>query len=180
MLRFSLETALVMDREPKLNHWGYYVGRPQRLSTGKRETVEEHHIRFSKEREELLSDRAAEQFLRALVLVQRFKTTKNFNLRTGSYGLKHRAEEIDCTFPDGVKLGPNYVANGSLIVAAVHAGFRFKTIMDDLGYEDVNVVFNMSRESIDDALFAFGLDLPVERAHRAARRARIAKSWAIR
>lgn len=162
----------VMEAEPRLSHWGYGVGRPKRKTDGKWENAKEHHARFLTEREHLLSDGPVEEFLRSLTLVQLIKPIKTVNRRYGSYSLKHDAENLNCTYPDGSKLGPSYVANGSLIVAAVHAGFAYKTFIDDLGYEDVNVAFNMSQASLDEVLFRFvpTRSLSDERKQRAYRR----------
>lgn len=162
----------VMAREPRLSRWGYYVGRPKRKDDGKIETPREHHARFLVERESLLSDIAVEEFLRGLVLVGQHAPTKTINPRSGSYGLKHRAEKLACTYPDGTPIGPAYVANGSLIVAAVHAGFSYKTHLDELGYEGVNVTFNMSQTSLDDTLYRFlgSWGLTEKRAKMAAKR----------
>lgn len=41
---------------------------------------------------------------------------------TGSYWVKHIAENFACSYPEGEKLGPRYVSNGVLIAAAIHAG----------------------------------------------------------
>lgn len=162
----------VMDAHPRLSHWGYGVGRPKRKPDGKWESAKEHHARFIAEREQLVSDGPVEEFLRGLVLVQLIAPIKTINRRSGSYGLKHRAENLRCSYPGGTALGPAYVANGSLIVAAVHVGFTYKTFPDDLGYEDVNVAFNMSQTSLDDALYRFlgSRGLTEERKQRAARR----------
>ena len=160
----------VMEAEPRLSHWGYGVGRPMRKPDGKRENAEEHYARFLAEREQLLSDGPVEEFLRSLVLIQHITPIKSINRRSGSYGLKHRAENLKCTYPGGTTLGPDYVANGSLIAAAVHAGFAYKVFIDELGYEDVNVAFNMSQTSLDDALYRFlgSRGLTEERKQRAA------------
>jgi hypothetical protein len=40
-----------------------------------------------------------------------------------------------------------------LIAAAVHAGFKYKTYVDDFGYDLPNVNFNMSKRSIDELDF---------------------------
>lgn len=162
----------VMEAEPRLSHWGYGVGRPKKKPDGKWENATEHHARFLAERGQLLSDGPVEEFLRSLVLVQLIAPIKTINRRSGSYGLKHRAESLKCTYPGGTPLGPDYVANGSLIVAAVHSGFAYKTYIDDLGSEDVNVSFNMSQTSLDDALYRFlgSRGLTEERKQRAARR----------
>ena len=162
----------VMGAHPMLTHWGYGIGRPMRKSDSKWESAVEHHARFLVERERLLSDEGIEEFLRSLVLVQLIVPMKTINRRSGSYGLKHRAEKLNCSYPCGTTLGPDYVANGSLIAAAVHAGFAYKTYVDDLGHEDVNVAFNMSQNSLDEASYSFlaSKGLSEEQKRSAARR----------
>ena len=78
------------------------------------------------------------------------RPTKTIRKGTGSYRLKHIAENYACTYPEGEKLGPTYVTNGVLIAAALHAGFRMKTYVDERGYDCVNVSFNMSKPCLDD------------------------------
>src|SRR5260370_1447636 len=81
----------------------------------------------------------------------RVQPTKTITSGSGSDRLKHIAENYACTYPEGVKLGPQYVPNGMLIAAAVHMGFKYKTYVDDLSYANVN--FNMSKRSIDELDF---------------------------
>ncbi len=50
----------------------------------------------------------------------------------------------------GTLLRPFYVSNGALIIAAVHAGFHDKVHLDDFGFEQVNVTFNMAKPVIDN------------------------------
>jgi hypothetical protein len=73
------------------------------------------------------------------------KRTKTVRSGNGSYRLKHVAENYVCAYPEGEKLGPDYVPNGMLIAAALHMGFKYKTHVDDLGYDTQNATFNMSR-----------------------------------
>jgi len=86
--------------------------------------------------------------LLSLALLGRVKPTKTIRQYSNSYWLKHIAENYECTFPHGARLGPQYVPNGIFIAAAVHAGFEIKTHMDDFGYESLNVTFNMSKPSL--------------------------------
>lgn len=146
----AVAVAGVMSREPRLSHWGYHAGRPQRLADGTRETPYQQHARFLAEREYLISDDSLDQSLLALGLVQRIPATRTIRSGSGSYRLKHIAENSTCALPCGTRLAPRYVANGALIVAAVHAGFGYKTHFDELGYESVNVTFNMKKAAIDD------------------------------
>ncbi len=155
----------VQERHYILTLWGVAVGRRKYKDNGKLETSVEFNARFRAARDELVSDYAVKQFLLSLALIARIPKTKTIREGTGSYRLKHIAENYRCTYPDGDSLGPSYVANGAFIVAAVHAGHKFKTYVDELGYEDVNVSFNMSKSAIDE------LDQMVRpnRSHRGGR-----------
>jgi hypothetical protein len=139
-----------VEKVPKLTMWGIGAGQPARTADGKRESSQAFHARFTAERQALLGDDAVEPFLLSLALMARIKRTKTVRAGTGSYGLKHIAENYVCTYPEGEKLGPQYVANGVLIAAAVHAGFMMKTYVDSLGYDALNASFNMSKSSIED------------------------------
>jgi hypothetical protein len=140
----------VLAKVPKLTRWGIGVGDPRRKPDGKWETWQELRVRFSTEREALLSDDEIEPFLLSLAFIARVKPTKTIRKGTGSYRLKHIAENYSCTYPEGNKLGPQYVANGVLIAAAVHAGFNIKIYTNDRGVDSLNVNFNMSKPLLDD------------------------------
>jgi hypothetical protein len=150
----TVAVSSVMDATPKLSAWGYGIGRFRRQADGTRETPQERNARFLEQRAYLLGDNALDQFLLALGLVQRIPTTKTIRNGTGSYRLKHIAENNTCALPCGRLIGRSidmdYVANGVLVAAALHAGFKAKTHIDELGYESVNVTFNMSKPAIDD------------------------------
>jgi hypothetical protein len=124
--------------------WGIGAGQLQRKSDGTWEDWRDRQAKFAADREELLSGHAVEPFLLSLAFLSKVKSTKTIRQGTGSYWLKHIAENYHCTYPEGDSLGPQYVANGVLIAAAVHAGFRIKTYVDHLGYDLPNVSFNMS------------------------------------
>lgn len=140
----------VVARTPKLTIWGSGIGRPQRKTDGKFETAAEFNSRFVDAREELTSDSAIGPFLLSLALIGRVPPTKTVRQGTGSYWLKHIAENYRCAYPGGADLGPQYVPNGAFIAAAIHAGFRIKTYVDEYGYDDVNVNFNMSKPALVD------------------------------
>lgn len=142
--------AQVMKREPQLSHWGYHVGPPKRRPDGKWESAMEHQDRFRSERDLLKSDGAVDEFLLSLGFVQRITPTKTIRGGTGSYRLKHVAERTSCRLPCGAEIQPQYVANGTLIAAAIHAGFQYATHTDARGYDSVNVTFNMSKSAVDD------------------------------
>jgi hypothetical protein len=147
----QVAVAAVMNKVPRLSMRGYGFGRPQWDSERKRwETGQEEYAKFVEERAKLLSNHGIGQFLLALALVRRIPQTKTVRTGTGSYRLKHIAENMSFTCPDGTELGPRYVSNGALIVAALHAGFRMKTHLDHLGYDGINVTFNMSKRIVDD------------------------------
>jgi hypothetical protein len=139
----------VLDNAPKLHIHGFGFGRPQRGADGSRQTPQQQYAEFVDRRKECLGPHAAEAFLRSLALLARVKETKTVRSGTGSYRLKHIAENYICTYPEGGKLGPNYVPNGMLIAAALHMGFKYKTDVDDLGYDTQNATFNMSKPVIE-------------------------------
>ncbi len=150
----SVAVANVMAAEPKLSAWGYGIGRFRRRTGGTPETPYQHHSRFLEERDLLLSDGMLDQFLLALGLVQCIPFTKTIRRGTNSYRLKHIAENNTCSLPCGARLGKdlgvNYVANGVLVAAALHTGFKTNTHLDELGYVSHNVTFNMSKPAVDD------------------------------
>jgi hypothetical protein len=140
----------IAKMNPKLTMWGIGIGRPRRKADGKMEDLRDRDKKFVEAREELVSDGAVGAFLASLAFIARITRTKTIRSGTGSYRLKHIAESFACTYPEGYPLGPKYVPNGALIAAAIHAGFRFKTYVDELGYEDLNVSFNMSKPCIEE------------------------------
>jgi len=147
----NVAVTSVMEKGPRLSIWGYGFGQPHWISERKRwETEKERYEKFTKDRAEFLSNGGLDQFLLALALVRRIPKTKTIRKGTGSYRLKHIAENMPFACPDGTKLGPRYVANGALIAAALYAGFKMKTYVDHLGYDHINVSFNMSKKAIDD------------------------------
>lgn len=140
----------VLDTFPRLHIHGVGFGRPQRNTDGTRQTPQQQYAEFLEHRLECLEENAVEAFLRSLALLARVKETKTVRSGTGSYRLKHIAENYACTYPEGTPLGPDYVPNGMLIAAAVHMGFKHKAHFDELGYDTPNATFNMSKAVIDD------------------------------
>ncbi|KRB29713.1 hypothetical protein ASD99_23890 [Mesorhizobium sp. Root695] len=138
----------IVEQTPTLTMWGIGIGRPQRQSDGKFENAREHSARFVEARLELQSDAAVVPFLLSLALLDRVKRTKTIRPDTGSYWLKHVAENYVCTYPDGDELGPQYVPNGAFVAAAIHAGFHFKRHIDQFGYDEPSVSFNMSTRAL--------------------------------
>lgn len=140
----------VLDSTPRLHIHGLGFGRPKRNVDGSRQTPQQQYAEFEERREECLGRRSAEAFLRSLALLARVKETKTVRSGTGSYRLKHIAENYVCTYPEGQRLGPDYVPNGMLIAAALHMGFKYKAHVDELGYDTQNATFNMSKTVIDE------------------------------
>lgn len=168
----------VMDADDRIHKWGWGCGRPERREDGRWETNEEHYARFLSYRTELKSVYATDQVLRAIAFLSRVPATKTIRPDTGSYRLKHIAENMACSYPDGEELGPAYVANGPLIVAAIYLGFRYKTERDRDGWEWPNVTFNMSKthlHELDIAIRPHGSRAQDRRRREEARQRR--QSW---
>lgn len=140
----------VWERTPKLTMWGIGVGSPRRKEDGRWENFRDMDAKYREARAELLSDSAVKPFLASLSFLGRVTPTKTIRKGTGSYWLKHIAENFACSYPEGEKLGPTYVSNGVLIAAALHAGFKMKTYFDNLGYDELNVSFNMSKPCLEE------------------------------
>lgn len=140
----------VCERTPKLTVWGIGSGGPQRKEDGRWEDARAMNASFQEARAELLSDGAVEPFLASLSFLRRVTPTKTIRQGTGSYRLKHIAENFACSYPEGEKLGPTYVENGVFIAAALHAGFKMKTYVDSRGYDELNVSFNMSKPCLEE------------------------------
>jgi hypothetical protein len=158
----------VLDDTPKLHIHGLGFGRPQRNVDGSWQTSQQRYDEFLAGREECFGLHAAEAFLRSLALLAQVKETKTIRSGAGSYRLKHIAENYVCTYPEGGKLGPDYVPNGTLIAAALHMGFKYKTDVDALGYDTLNATFNMSKAVIEelDAEIRPGTGFAYDRAKR--------------
>lgn len=163
---------VVVDQWPSLNINGFGTGERERGSDGRWESAAEEQKRLEAYRDDLLSDYALAPFLASLALVSRIERTKTVRPGTGSYKLKHIAENYACTYPDGETLGPVYVANGVLIAAAIHAGFAVKPYTDDYGREILNAGFNMSKTSIEDLDCEIRPDGGAAHARRARERRR--------
>jgi hypothetical protein len=106
-----------------------------------------------KERRALLAERRLEayeddwsfdQFELAWIYLSRQQKIKSINRRTGSYGLKHRAENLMREFGHFRPLG-NYVSNGMLIAAAYALGFEVRPIEPD----NYNAYFNISMVTVN-------------------------------
>jgi hypothetical protein len=119
LYRAAAQVAIndVLDKMPRLSIHGIGFGRPQRNPDRTWETPQQSYAKFVERRQECQELHAAEEFLLALALLSRVQPTKTVTSGSGSYRLKHIAENYACTYPEGGKLGPRYVANGMLIAA---------------------------------------------------------------
>jgi hypothetical protein len=137
-IRLILEVPAL---EPKLTREGIGIN----TSHHKGETTQKYVERFRRERASMLLDSSVVEFLRSYRLVSRIVHTRTVTTKRGAYSLKHIAENVSFFYPDGEESPPDYVCTGSLICAALHAGFWYKPIP---GSQSVN--FNMLQKSIDD------------------------------
>ncbi len=110
------------------------------------ETPHAHAERFKKAREDMLSDSSVEEFLRSYSVVSRIPKTRTITKKRGAYNLKHIAEKASILYPDGEISPPQYICTGSVIFAALSAGFWFKPPTRIT--QSVN--FNMLQSAIED------------------------------
>ena len=132
---------LILNEYPKLTYEGVGVNTQHHYG----ETTQEYVERFRQARKDMLLDSSVEQFLRSYSVVSRISGTKTITKKRGAYGLKHIAEKARLTYPDGEESETKYVCTGSLIFAALNAGFHYKEIEGSQ-----SVFFNMLQKSIDD------------------------------
>lgn len=137
-IRLILE---VPGLEPKLTREGIGINTYHH----KGETAQEYVERFRRERMDMLLDSSVVEFLRSYSLVSRITHTRTITTKRGAYNLKHIAENVSFFYPDGEESKPAYVCTGSLICAALQAGFYYKSYPDS---QSCN--FNMLQSSIDD------------------------------
>ena len=141
--------ANLLKRHDRMFAHGFGFGPPERTTSGKRESPSELYARVTASRADCLDPTFCMEFLRAVALLSKVSKTKTIR-PSGSYWVKHIAENLNCTFPDGELLGPDYVSNGALIFAALHLGFRYRTHLQAGGYDAPNLTFNMSKKQLVD------------------------------
>lgn len=120
------QLAMVMNREPRLNRFGFGPGQFAR-------TIQERRAQLAEWRGELRASASHVDEVREW-LVLNIEPRQTINADAGSYGLKHLAES---------DLGA-YVANGELIAAAIIAEYAYRSGAAD----SPNAVFGMSSRSI--------------------------------
>lgn len=131
----------IMAIEPWLTDRGFDTLRPM-YSDEYEMSLPERRRAFLQRREETLSDRNMDSFELATIYLAMQEKRKTINDDFGSYGLKHRAEDL--TRRQGLYeyLG-GYVPNGIFIIAAIACGFKAKR------YDDgPTCCFNISSKSI--------------------------------
>ncbi len=131
----------VPNLEPNLTYEGIGVN----TEYHKGETVQKYRQRFFQSKKDLLSDSAVEEFIRSYILVSRIPKTRTITKNRGAYSIKHIAEKMEFSYPDGECSKPKYVGMGALICASLHSGFRYKSYPNSQ-----NVHFNMLQKSIDN------------------------------
>jgi len=89
-------------------------------------------------------DWSFDQFELAWIYLSRQQKIKSINRRMGSYGLKHRAENLMREFGHFRPLG-DYVSNGMLIAAAYALGFEVRSIAPD----NYNAYLNISMVTVN-------------------------------
>lgn len=151
------DIAKVMERELCLTHFG--LGVYQQLSIPLTEQVK----RFKIEREGLLLQ--TDECNKALRWLAHAIKRKTINPKRSSYGLKHSVEHYMKSI---LNVANYYVANGSFICAALHAGFEMIQVRDS----SPNAFFNISERSpiLEWARLkqASGYQLSKEKAQRRA------------
>lgn len=83
-----------------------------------------------------ITDAEEEAFNACVDYLSRFKKPKTFCPNGFSYGLKHHVEYQSVA--NGRKI---YVANGVLIAAAIHMGFKYRA-------PDINAIFSMRSRDV--------------------------------
>ena len=102
--------------------------------------------RHEQGRENILSDTAIEEFLRAYSIVSKIPGTRTITKKRSAYDLKNIIEEVSFTYPDGEVSPPSSVASGSVVLAALGARFWFRPLSGELP----NIHFNMLQSAIGD------------------------------
>jgi hypothetical protein len=110
----------VMDKMPELGRGGFFVH-------DRRETPEANRRKHDDSRASMLSDDAIGEFERAVEFLEARGQRATLNRQVTSYSWKHSAEK----FHRAAGADNDYVANGMMIAAAVHLGF--KVVRDDYG-----------------------------------------------
>lgn len=136
----------VLDEQSELTLRGFdagWLGGRDEL----RKPRDEREALFAERRREAYDgDWAADQFELALIFLSRQATIKSLNRKVGSYGLKHRAEDLSRSYGLFTHLG-DYVSNGMLIAAAYAMGFTVKRA----AFDSYNAYLNISMQTLKES-----------------------------
>ncbi|SLN74059.1 hypothetical protein ROA7450_04195 [Roseovarius albus] len=143
---YGQHSTYVLDREQKEIRKGVSA------IEGSRRIFELREKRLVESREELLTVRKNDEFIRALALCSALKPIRNINRKQTSYNLKHRAEERNYFLAEGVTLTRQYVSNSALIAAAFYAGFETDADKRNNYPSSPNIYFNVSQRSLNEVI----------------------------
>ncbi|MFZ5703873.1 MAG: hypothetical protein ACOY5R_01255 [Pseudomonadota bacterium] len=136
----------VLDARPNLTQRGFdsaWLGNSSEMAL----PLSERRALLAERRQEAYdSNWGIDQFELAMIYLSRQKKIKSFNQRIGSYGLKHRAENLQRVYEMFEPLG-DYVSNGMLIAAAYAQGFEVKPI----GHDNYNARLNISMATVNQS-----------------------------
>lgn len=139
-----VELHRVLDAHPMLTQRGFDSAW-MRVSSEMHKPLSERLALLSERRNEAYEhDWLFDQFELAWIYLSRQQRIKSINRRTGSYGLKHRAENLMREFGHFRPLG-NYVSNGMLIAAAYALRFEVRPIAPD----NYNAYLNISMVTVN-------------------------------
>lgn len=140
-----VELHRVLDAHPMLTQRGFdSAWMPGVGCEGDKSPRERRALLTERRQEAYESDWSFDQFELAWIYLSRQTKIKSINRRTGSYGLKHRAENLMRAFGHFRPLG-NYVSNGMLIAAAYAQGFEVRPIAPD----NYNAYLNISMVTVN-------------------------------
>jgi hypothetical protein len=137
----------VVNDNPLLNYEGWGPGSRRKSASGEYESLKQIKSRVERSRKDLVEEHV-EEFILGYNLVSMIDKRAKSNPNSSSYHLKHLAEQIPVVFADGHTYGPSYVSNGSLIAAAIAAGFNCRSSRVSELESYPNVTFNMSMPSL--------------------------------
>jgi hypothetical protein len=139
-----VELRRILDANPMLTQRGFDSAWMRVSSEIGKPLPERIALLNERRREAYESDWSFDQFELAWIYLSHQRKIKSINRRTGSYGLKHRAENLTREFGHFGPLG-NYVSNGMLIAAAYSLGFEVRPIAHD----NYNAYFNISMTTVN-------------------------------
>lgn len=134
----------VLDQQSTLTERGFdsiWRGGPEEQRKSRDERTE---LLAARRAETYRSAWAVDQFELSLIYLSRQERIKSANRKIGSYGLKHRAENLSRKFGLFTHLG-DYVSNGMLLAAAYASGF---SVTPD-GGDSLNGSLNISMRTVN-------------------------------